>query len=96
MVASRIPLDLIQSVVSATRKSADQIELLYVTNLIEGDIAEYDSDGLSMSSQYYKESETSALIRAFETIGFSVRPFYNEVDFIKWASDQTYAAVPAH
>lgn len=88
-MTSRIPLELIQSVVSATRKSADQTELLYVTNLIEGDIAEYDSDGLSMSSQYYKESETSALIRAFETIGFSVRPFYNEVDFIKWTSDQT-------
>ena len=43
MVTSRIPLDLIQSVVSATRKNADQTELLYVTNLIEGDIAEYDS-----------------------------------------------------
>ena len=51
-------------------------------------MSEYGDDGLSMSSQYYLESETSALIGAFQDIGFSVRPFYNEVDFIKWASNK--------
>lgn len=89
MVTSRISLKLIQHVVSQARGTAQRTELLYVTNLIEGEITEYENDGLSMSSQYYKESETSALIQAFENIGFSVRPFYNEVDFIKWASNQS-------
>lgn len=87
-MTSRIPLELLKHVVSLTRENADQTELLFVTNLIEGEITEYDNDGLSMSSQYYKESETSALIQAFEKIGFSVRPFYNEIDFIKWASSR--------
>lgn len=89
MVTSRIPFELIQNVVSQARRVADKTELLYVTNLIEGEITEYEKNGLSMSSQYYKESETSAVIQAFENIGFSVRPFYNEVDFIRWASNQS-------
>lgn len=86
MVTSRIPLELLNHVISATKDYAAKVELLYVTNLIEGDIKEYGDRGLSMSSQYYYESETSALIGAFQNIGFSVRPFYNELDFIKWAS----------
>lgn len=88
MVKSRIPLELIRHVVSETRTHSSEIELLYVTNLIEGEIAEYDADGLSMSSQYYLETETSVLMQAFQEIGFTVRPFYNEVDFIRWATNQ--------
>lgn len=88
MVTSRIPLQHLRHIVSQARENADQTKLLYVTNLIEGEITEYDNDGLSMSSQYYKESETSALIQALEEIGFSVRPFYNEIDFIKWVSTE--------
>ncbi len=89
MVTSRIPFELLQHVVSECRRFANQTELLFVTNLIEGDVREYDNDGLSMSSQYYHESEISSLLRAFEALGFSVHPFYNEVDFIRWASDRS-------
>lgn len=88
MIANRIPHELIQHVISETKAHAADVELLYVTNLIEGEVSEYGADGLSMSSQYYFETETSALIQAFQDIGFAVRPFYNEVDFIRWATNE--------
>ena len=87
-MTNRVPFKLLQHVVSECRSFANQTELIFVTNIIDGDIEEYDGDGLSMSSQYYRESEVSELLQAFEALGFSVRPFYNEVDFIKWASDR--------
>jgi len=87
MYTNRIPKALLQHVVSEARRAAPHTELLFVTNLIEGDVREYDNDGLSMSSQYYRESEVSLLLQSLEKLGFSVRPFYNEVDFIKWTSE---------
>lgn len=80
----------IDEIIAGTRKAAAEVEILYVTNLIDGKIEHYSNTGLSMSSQYYYESEVSNVIQALESIGLSVRPFYSEIEFITWITSDEF------
>ncbi|MBB1485787.1 hypothetical protein [Oceanospirillum sediminis] len=89
MIESNVSKEFLDELILECRNIAHQVELIFITNLIDGDIQEYTENGLSMTSQYYKESDVSFVLQTFEKLGFSVRPFYNEIDFIKWASNES-------
>ena len=61
---------------------ADEIELLFVTNVRDGPMEDLGPDGVLNAGQHYSRRQAEEIIRSLQNLGLLVRPFFNERDFI--------------
>jgi D-alanine-D-alanine ligase len=73
---------LMRSVASKTCELAGELELLFVTNLQHGTVADLGPQGVLNTAQYYTRRQADEIVRSFRDLGLSVTPFFDELDFI--------------
>jgi D-alanine-D-alanine ligase len=74
----------IRDVVTQTRRVAEDLRLLFVTNLREeGDPQYLGPHGILNSAQWYTAREAEAMVRSFQDLGLTVEPFFSEMDFLR-------------
>ena len=72
-----------RAIASATQALAERIELLFVTNINDGDMRETDGGRLSNIAQYYNRRQADEIIRSLQDIGITVVPFFDELSFLR-------------
>jgi D-alanine-D-alanine ligase len=75
--------DRMRAIALATQAMAERIELLFVTNLNDGDMRQTDGAGLSNVAQYYSRRQADDIIRSLQDIGVTVVPFFDELSFLR-------------
>jgi D-alanine-D-alanine ligase len=65
------------------RKSAGQLELVFVTNLRSGEESDFEAYGIVHEAQYYTRREANQVIQTFQNIGALVTSFFDEIEFIR-------------
>jgi D-alanine-D-alanine ligase len=66
---------------------APGLNLLFVTNIRDSEVIDVGPDGISNVSQHYTRQQADEVIRAFQDLGVTVEPFFNEHDFIARVTD---------
>lgn len=84
-----LPLvDRLRTIIERTMEVAPSIRLVFVTNIHEGELTDVGPTGVSNVAQAYTRREADELIRSFQTLGVTVEPFFNEIDFISEMTQQ--------
>ena len=75
--------DAIGPLVARTREVAEDLRLLYVTNLRAGEepLRDLGPDGVRNTAQYYTRLEADEIVRSFQGLGLTVEPFFSERKF---------------
>lgn len=74
--------DRVRAISAALRAAAASVELLFVTNLRDGELVDIGPDGVVNAGQYYSRREADEIIRRFQDLGVTVRPFFSESEFL--------------
>ncbi|HMJ74070.1 MAG TPA: hypothetical protein VK471_12005 [Solirubrobacterales bacterium] len=78
--------DAIRGVVAGTMEAADDLRLLFVTNLrSEGHLHDLGPGGVMNSAQHYTRREADSMVRSFQGLGLTVEPFFSEMEFLEGA-----------
>jgi D-alanine-D-alanine ligase len=76
--------DAIAPLVARTRAVADDLRLLYVTNLrVEEELRDLGPDGVHNTAQHYTRREADEIVRSFQGLGLTVEPFFSEREFFE-------------
>lgn len=67
--------------------AAPHVELVFVTNIQQGDLHDLGPDGILNTAQYYTRAEADQIIGSLQSLGVTVRTFFDEVSFLHWATD---------
>lgn len=81
-----------RAIASATQAMAERIELLFVTNINDGDMHETDGARLSNVAQYYNRRQADDIIRSLQDIGVTVVPFFDELSFLRAVTAESLAS----
>jgi D-alanine-D-alanine ligase len=71
---------------SAASKALDmapRLELLFVTNIRSGEVADLGPRGVLHAAQYYTRRKADEIIRTFQELGLTVFPFFDEMSFLR-------------
>ncbi len=69
-------------VAERTLEISSDIELLFITNLQQGEIVDVGAAGVMNTAQYYSRRQADEIIRSLQNLGLTVRAFYSEREFI--------------
>lgn len=72
-----------RSLASKAQEIAPQLELLFITNIRPDDVADLGPHGVLNAAQYYSRREADEIIRAFQELGLTVTPFFDEMTFFQ-------------
>jgi|SRR5579862_623672 len=79
-------LDLVErmrSLADQIMEMAPQLELLFVTNIRDGELRDVGPEGVVNVGQYYSRREADEIIRTFQELGLTVVPFFDELSFFR-------------
>lgn len=66
---------------------APRIDIVFITNLLTGDLIDLGPDGVLNYAQYYSRSQADEIIRTLQRDGFTVISHFDETAFLRWALD---------
>ncbi len=72
-----------RSLADQVSEMASQLELLFVTNIRDGEVTDVGPSGVVNVGQYYSRREADEIIRTFQNIGLTVVPFFDELSFFR-------------
>ncbi len=67
---------------SEALKMAPGLRLLFVTNIRFGEPTAFGPDSISNTGQHYTRREADQMIRVLQELGFTVEPFFSEMEFL--------------
>jgi hypothetical protein len=77
-------VEAIRGLVTTTKHAADELRLLFVTNLRpEEDPVDLGPAGVLNTAQHYTRREADEMVRAFQDLGLTVEPFFSEMKFFE-------------
>ncbi|MBD5150681.1 MAG: hypothetical protein HDT18_10040 [Oscillibacter sp.] len=77
----------LQTLVQRAMRLANSHEVILLTSNKEKTNNQVDYTGYSVKSEFFSEEEEARILNSLYRIGFSVRQFYNEEDFIAFVSE---------
>jgi D-alanine-D-alanine ligase len=81
-------VDQMHTLASRVLEKAPELELLFITNIWDGDLADFGPNGLLNAGQYYSRRQADEIIRTFQDLGLTVTPFFDELSFFQSVTDQ--------
>ena len=78
----------LQALIQRAIQLAGSHEVILLTSNKEKTRNQADYTGYSVKSEFFSQDEETVIINSLHNIGFSVRQFYNEEDFIAFASSE--------
>src|SRR5947209_1842199 len=72
-----------RAVASKALEVAPRLELLFITNIRSGEVADLGPHGVLNAAQYYTRREADEIIRMFQELGLMVTPFFDELAFFQ-------------
>jgi D-alanine-D-alanine ligase-like ATP-grasp enzyme len=76
---------------AATLRTAENLELMFVTSLRATPLTDRGPSGLSSAAQHYTRREADEIIRSFRDLGITVTPCFSEREFIDMALERVDA-----
>lgn len=76
----------LQTLIQRAEQLACTHEIIFLTSNKEKTRNPSDYSGYSVTSEFFSDEEETKILNALRSIGFSVRQFYNEEDFIAFVS----------
>lgn len=77
----------INGLLSAYRKIASDVSLIFVTNIRSGSLVDLDAGGVVNHAQHYTQVQADEIIRSFQSTGMHVLSYFSEEEFIRAALD---------
>lgn len=88
-------VDAISRAVASASELAEELRLLFVTNLRSGaNLYDLGPEGVMNSAQYYTRREADAMVRSFQDLGLTVEPFFSEMEFFETVTGPAQPADP--
>ena len=72
-----------RAIADQTAAMVADVNLLFVTNLQQGELTDVGPEGLLNTAQHYTRRQAEEMIRSFQNLGLTVDSFFSEVDFIR-------------